>query len=238
MEPREGLSGAARLPCRLFGLAVGLVYVTRLWFLLIPAVLLTVVGWSYRISKKRRGQAVDAESVLPHAALPDPYQRICANITKQLRTVCPEAKWVWERPDARAALFAGEHVGIRCNRAGGYRRAFVRLDDALHVILQFESAPTPQTQEMPTEKPTSAEPIPENYGLLAFEWVDAHIMELNDRCNNAIGQGETSVLIEAQALPSRPAWEAVCEELHRVELENVTIVPEGIRILLQDAERK
>ena len=121
MEPREGLSGAARLLCRLFGLAVGLVYVTRLWFLLIPAVLLTVGCWRCRISKKRREQAVDAESVLPHAALPDPYQRICADITKQLRTVNPEAKWVWERPDARAALFAGEHVRIRCNRACGYR---------------------------------------------------------------------------------------------------------------------
>ncbi len=106
------------------------------------------------------------------------------------------------------------------------------------MILQFESAPTSQTQETPTEEPTSAEPIPENYGLLAFEWVDAHIMELNDRCNNAIGQGETSVLIEAQALPSRPAWESVCEELRRAELEDVTIVPEGIRILLQNAERK
>ncbi len=128
MEPREGLSGAARLLCRLFGLAVGLVYVTRLWFLLIPAVLLAVCGWSYWMSKKKREQVVDAESVSTHAALPDPYQRICADITKQLRTVCPEAKWVWERPDARAALFAGEHVGIRCNRAGGYRRAFVRLD--------------------------------------------------------------------------------------------------------------
>lgn len=238
MEPREGLPGTARLLCRLFGLAVGLVYITRLWFLLIPAVLLTVCGWSYRMSKKRREQVVDAESVSTHAALPDPYQRICADIAKQLRTVCPEAKWVWERPDARVALFAGERVGIRCNRAGGYRRAFVRLDDALQVILQFESAPTPQTQEKPAEEPKQAEPIPENYGLLAFEWVDAHIMELNDRCNNAIGRGEPSVLIEAQALPSRPVWEVVCEELRREELENVTIVPEGIRILLQDAERK
>ena len=238
MEPREGLSGTARLLCRLFGLVIGLVYITRLWFLLIPAVLLTVSGWRYRTSKKKREQAVDAESVPTHAVLPDPYLRICADITKQLRTVCPEAKWVWERPDARVALFAGERVGIRCNRAGGYRRAFVRLDDALRVILQFESAPTPQTQEKPAEEPKQAEPIPENYGLLAFEWVDAHIMELNDRCNNAIGQGETSVLIEAQALPSRPAWESVCEELRRAELENVTIVPEGIRILLQDAERK
>ena len=238
MEPREGLSGAARLLCRLFGLVIGLVYVTRLWFLLIPAVLLTVGGWRYRISKKRREQVVDAESVPTHAALPDPNQRICADITKQLRTVCPEARWVWERPDARAALFEGERGGIRCNRAGGYRRAFVRLDDALQVILQFESAPTPQTQEKPAEEPKQAEPIPENYGLLAFEWVDAHISELNDRCNNAIGQGETSVLIEAQDLPSRPAWEAVCEELRHAELENITIVPEGIRILLQDAERK
>lgn len=61
MEPREGLSGAARLLCRLFGLAVGLVYVTRLWFLLIPAVLLTVGGWRYRISKKRREQALHCD---------------------------------------------------------------------------------------------------------------------------------------------------------------------------------
>ena len=43
-------------------------------------------------------------------------------------------------------------------------------------------------EETGDDTPQKVEP-PENYEYLAFEWVDAHVMELNERCNESIAQG-------------------------------------------------
>ena len=85
------------------------------------------------------------------------------------------------------------------------------------------------------EEPDIFEPdddVPENYELLAFEWVEAHIIDINNRCNEAIGEGKNSVLIPADELPVKESWLDVCRQLEKVEIENSECIPEGIRINL------
>lgn len=45
--------------------------------------------------------------------------------------------------------------------------------------------------------------------------------ELNTRCNEAIGQNLSELLIYADELPVSESWEAICKELGRAGLEDV-----------------
>ena len=95
----------------------------------------------------------------------------------------------------------------------------------------------PEEPEEP-EEPEPEEPdLPEDDGresfqLIAFEWAEAHIFELNTRCNEAIGQNLSELLIYADELPIKESWEDICDELVRAGLEDVQCVPEGIKINL------
>ena len=93
--------------------------------------------------------------------------------------------------------------------------------------------------EAPEDK-ASEEESAENYELIAFEWVEAHIMELNERCNDAIGRGDTRLRLEADELPAEESWPDICEELKRADLTDVSYCPDGIIINLTQgtAERK
>lgn len=72
-----------------------------------------------------------------------------------------------------------------------------------------------------------------NYELLAFEWAEAHVIELNDRCNEAIGQGKTELILMSEELPTSESWGNICTELKRAGLEDVEVTPVGIKINLQ-----
>lgn len=169
------------------------------------------------------------------------YAVILRRITELVLSEYPDARWVWESPNAFKQIMAGEEVFILLNRAGGYRRAGVTLKN-LHVIgLCYPSIPTgnkPSETEAEPEKEKSAapneekdtEPELQNYELLAFEWVDAHALELNARCNEAIGQSLTELVLLSEELPIQESWPDVCRELIRVGLSNVRCVPEGIKI--------
>lgn len=101
---------------------------------------------------------------------------------------------------------------------------------------------TPESdEELECQTPeTDEEPESQNYGLLAFEWVDAHIFELNARCNEAIGGNLSEIILLAEELPVRESWADICQELIRAGLTDTRCIPEGIRIYLTqpDAERK
>ena len=76
--------------------------------------------------------------------------------------------------------------------------------------------------------------------MLAFEWADAHIFELNARCNEAIGENLSELILLAEELPVRESWADICQELIRAGLTDVQCVSEGIKINLtqSNAERK
>ena len=69
-----------------------------------------------------------------------------------------------------------------------------------------------------------------NYELIAYEWVDAHIMELNARCNEAIGKNQEALHLMPEELPVKESWANICAELVRAELSDVELQDDGIRI--------
>ena len=224
-----------------------LCFITRLW----PILLLVILGVFVAalrllfLSAKSAQQSAQPVAVQPpRAAEPEPdleslvFANVCARVTALVHSKFPEANWIWERSDARARILNGETVGILLNQAGGYRRGEVRLncyrvEDV--VFPQPKPAPVPDTpdQEPDTDdQPAPEPPAPENYELMAFEWVEAHILELNTRCNEAVGNKRSTLLIKPEELPKPESWPAICAELAKQDISNTACRPEGIWIQL------
>lgn len=218
-----------------------LMYLCRLWpiiFLLIIGIFITALRLLF-LSPKR----VEVVEPLPLPALPEPkeptekdvkelaYSVILRRITEHVTASYPEARWVWETPNARQLIELGEEVFILLNRAGGFRRAHVVIQNLQVVTIEYNCAPAkpiePEDDDIDTDDSKE-----ENFDLVAFEWADAHIMELNKRCNEAIGEGMTEIILTSDELPVKESWPAICKELEKNGLENVKCIPQGIKINL------
>ena len=166
------------------------------------------------------------------------YSVILTRISELVSSEYPTAKWVWEKPNARKLIENGEEVCIILSGAGGYRRAKIKIQNLQVVGLEYLAAKLPEKLEVVEEVDEEAidevsEPTPVNYELLAFEWAEAHVIELNDRCNEAIGQGKTELILMSEELPTKESWENICTELKRAGLEDVEVITDGIKINLQ-----
>ena len=218
-----------------------LMYLCRLWpiiFLLIIGIFITAL-WLLFLSPKR----VEVVEPLPLPALPEPkeptekdvkdlaYSVILRRITELVTTEYPEARWVWEAANARQLIELGEDVFILLNRAGGFRRAHVVIQNLQVVTIEYNHAPANAVD--PDEDDTDTdEPQEENFDLVAFEWAEAHIMELNKRCNEAIGEGMTEIILTSEELPVKESWPAICKQLMENGLDDVKCIPQGIKINL------
>lgn len=161
------------------------------------------------------------------------YSVILRRITELVAAEYPEARWVWEAPNAKALFETGADLFVLLNRAGGYRRAKVIIQNLQVLGIEYETAAEPANPEPEPEEPGQpGENEKESFQLIAFEWAEAHIFELNTRCNEAIGQNLSELLIYADELPAKESWEDVCGELVRAGLEDACCVPEGIKINL------
>ena len=218
-----------------------LMFLCRLWpiiFLLIIGIFITALRLLF-LSPKR----VEVVEPLPLPALPEPkeptekdvkdlaYSVILRRITELVTTEYPEARWVWEAANARQLIELGEDVFILLNRAGGFRRAHVVIQNLQVVTIEYNCAPA-NPIESDDEDTDTNEPQEENFDLVAFEWADAHIMELNKRCNEAIGEGMTEIILTADELPVKESWPAICKELEKNGLDDVKCIPQGIKINL------
>lgn len=215
----------------------------RLWPL-VPVLLLLILGQGIRICRleylKSRRPVVNP--VPEGFRIPQAREKpeVAVQITELVHLDYPGASWVWEVPSGEKELLEHHKTVILLNGAGGYRKGTVTLSEQGALTLSFRQASKP-VADAPAESDSVPEVVseakedpsmPENYGLIAFEWVDAHLMELDHLCNEAIGRGEDCVLIPGEDLPSRESWEEVCRELARNALENTRITPEGVRIIL------
>ena len=102
------------------------------------------------------------------------YSVILRRITQLVHQRYPQARWIWESSNIRQLIENGEDVFILLNRAGGYSRAKVTISNLQVKDFIFVGTDTSETDE----EPDIFEPdddVPENYELLAFEWVEAHI---------------------------------------------------------------
>lgn len=184
----------------LLGMLALLTFICRLW----PILLLIILGIFAAVIRLLFLSSRKIEVIVPFPLLPEPvkeatekdvqvlaYSVILRRVTELVLSEYPEARWVWEAPNAEKLIRENQEVFILLNRAGGYRRAKVVIRNLQVVGIDYN----PQTEEEEaTLEPennvpdSDEEPEVQNYELLAFEWADAHIFELNARCNEAIGE--------------------------------------------------
>lgn len=234
----------------LLGMLALLTFICRLW----PILLLIILGIFAAMIRLLFLSSRKIEVIVPLPLLPEPvkettekdvqvlaYSVILRRVTELVLSEYPEARWVWEAPNAEKLIQESQEVFILLNRAGGYRRAKVVIRNLQVVGIEYN----PQVEENAVLEPEDNAPEPEeepevqNYELLAFEWADAHIFELNARCNEAIGENLSELILLAEELPVRESWADICRELIRAGLTDVQCVSEGIKINLtqSNAER-
>jgi hypothetical protein len=227
-----------------------LTFIIRLWPILLLMILgIFVAALRLLFLSSKKIEPVKPMEAFPPSAVPptEPdmedmaYFVIQRRITQILQEIYPDVRWIWENPCAKEDIIAGNPVYVLLNKAGGYRRGRVVIRN-LHVFdVSFadekkeSNDPVPPPEDAPKPAPPATPPtdddnIPENYGLIAFQWVEAHVMELNDRCNEAIGEGLTEYLIPASELPVSESWEEICKELIRNDLHGAQCCDEGIII--------
>lgn len=235
----------------LLGMLALLTFICRLW----PILLLIILGIFAAVMRLLFLSSRKIEVIVPLPLLPEPvkeatekdvqvlaYSVILRRVTELVLSEYPEARWIWEAPNAERLIRENQEVFILLNRAGGYRRARVVIQNLQVVGIEYN----PPAEEDAVLEPEDNAPEPEeepevqNYELLAFEWADAHIFELNARCNEAIGENLSELILLAEELPVRESWADICQELIRAGLTDVQCVSEGIKINLtqSNAERK
>ena len=228
-------------------------FICRLW----PVIILALIGLIAAalrllfLKAKKEDPAVQP-TVQETPKEPEPkdvydlaYSLILKRISELVASEYEGAKWVWETQNAKKKIENGEEVRIVLNGSGGYRRAKVCITALRVVGLAYETTPeeTPKNNEdEPDEEETETddgEEVPQiNYGLIAYEWVEAHIMELNTRLNEAIGEKREVLLLTPAELPAKESWEKVREELIRAELHDVECTDEGIKIYIRRETQK
>lgn len=233
-----------------------LLYITRLW----PILLLVILGIFIATLRLLFLSCKTVEPTEPILALPEAteppvpkehdvqtmgYWVIQNRITQILYRQFPKARWVWKNPRARQDILQGERVFILLNQAGGYRRGEVLIHNLQVMDIVFDEIAEPSqpvgTQQTENKKalleqkkepdpPDEEEEIPEDFGLMAFEWVNAHVMDLNEQVNEAIASLKSSILISSQELPVEESWPDICRELERNDLFGASCQADGILI--------
>lgn len=229
-----------------------LLFITRLWPLFLAAILgifialirlmflssgkvETVASVPIRETKEKEPTTTDLREMA--------FLLTEKRITELLMASYPDIRWVWENAEPKKDIMGGHPVYVVANRAGGYRRMQVvirnlQVCDVVPVSeLSGEELPqgddghtddAGEEKQMETVEPINDVPV--NYGLFAFEWVEAHVEELNKRCNESLGQGRHLFLISKDELPERESWKEICLELERNGLEVELYQDEGIQI--------
>lgn len=235
-----------------------LTYITRLW----PILLLVILGIFIAALRLLFLSSQKVEPVRPLPTLPPPqqpptekdlqsaaYTIVQCRITQILSAKFPEARWVWENPRAIEGILAGNPIYVLLNRAGGYRRGRVVIQQFQVVDIVFDekqptptpSTPVPASDLNPARNPAppapvpedDEEPMPENFGPLAFNWVESHVIDLNEQCNEAVAEGLSEYLIPAQELPVTESWDAICEALIHSDFRGAHCCDEGIIIEIE-----
>lgn len=200
-------------------------YVLRLWpFVLALLVVGIVMILRAVIKYTERPQLMPLEPVPVRKAMEmeeeqTVYAAACQKVSELVAQEYPGARWVWESADAKKKVNKSLPMHILLNQAGGYRQARIVLLDGRVIALRFESS-AEETEE----------PMPDNYNLLAFQWVDANAYALEERCAEANRSGITDLILPEAELPVRESWQDICTELRKQGFPSVRAMAEGIRI--------
>jgi len=179
-------------------------------------------------------------------------------ISEELSLRYPGARWVWGVPNALDHFANNAPLIIILNGAGGYNKAQVFVQNLLFkgiCCVSPESSTILPVQSVTIETELSedaddsddvdvdetedsddstvviiSDDAPVNYGRLAFEWVDANMMEINAKYNEAIAQNESELLIPAADLPHPDSWTDLCDELKRNGFSVADFCEDGIKV--------
>jgi hypothetical protein len=221
------------------GILILLFFVLRLWPLVFLSAIVLFICIIRLLFLKPKPVVLEALPQQTEPERPETEQDILRRafgviqrrITEQLTGFYPDARWVWAKPNPMADIAEGNPVFILLNRAGGFKKAEVVICRLQFKTLRFETAadalPMPKTEP---EAEAENEPEETNYGLLAFEWVEANSLMLNRLCNDAIANRDTDFLIPSEDLPAQESWQDICDELVHNGFAETTITPDGIRV--------
>ena len=210
-------------------------FMLRFWHFLIASICMTIIFaipiFFVKSDKEQEKKSENIQNTISENK-DSLYDDVTKQITEKVKENFPEARWVFAHPKAISVLQSGSAVNIVLNGAGGYRKAEVRLIDGV-IETEYITEEKKQRCEEPTEQEAERKEIAENYGLMAFEWVESHIGELNGKLNEKISEGVKEYVIVSAELPDERCWENVCEELKRQGLKQAETIPEGIRIMIK-----
>jgi hypothetical protein len=233
----------------ILGMLTLLCLVTRLWpllFLVIPGVLAAALRLLF-LSVKRETEA-PISVAQPEASRPCTEQDVVRiafgilqrRVTEHVTSRRPSAGWVWDTPNARERFAAGLPLTVMLNRAGGFGKAAVRVQNLQFKDIVYETAEeenaneaSPGTDAEGCESktaPNADETV--DYALVAFRWTEANLLALNNRCNDAVAEGRTTFLIPTDDLPHPDSWAALCRELTRNGFAEASVGTDGIGVAL------
>lgn len=222
-------------------IATFFLFMFRLWILLIPAIIVAIVLAVVLVSLKRNvtseensvSQTISGQEPQEADVMSLAYSVILKRIGELVAEFSRDAKWVWKEPNAKQRIATNEDVSIVLNKAGGYKEAKVVIKNLCVVGLDFAVVTEdPKPKIADSEEIDEPKERTENYELAAFEWVEGHILDLNNRCNDEIGLGHNELILAEDELPIKESWSDVCNELKKQGLEKLELVPEGIKIIL------
>ena len=223
-----------------------LVTITRLW----PILLLMILGlFGYALWSLTRVEKQPIIITPPQLqALPAPvteqevitvaFGLVQRRVNQQVTAIYPQARWVWSEPGARERFAAGGPLIILLNGAGGYQKALVQVSDLQLYSLTYLKKGAEDNAPSNREPDVSLQEEPEppasiDYGLLAFEWVEANMQRLNSLANEAVAGGQTGFRIPSEELPHGDSWQTVCEELVRAGFSAAEAMADGIQVQIK-----
>ena len=225
--------------------------ITRLWpliFLVIPGILIAALRLLF-VSAKKEPDAPTPDISPSAPPRPDSEQDVIRiafgilqrRITEQVLSRYPSARWIWEIPDAIERFADEQPLTILLNSAGGFRRVGIQVHGLQFRGLVYETTGTERHDEPPFDvdgdpgyegEPEAEEKV--DYALIAFQWVETNLLALNNRCNDAIADGRTTLLIPASDLPHQDAWSDICDALMRNGFLEAITQTDGISVTLPE----
>lgn len=217
-----------------------LLLLLRLWPLML-LLLVGLIGYAFyaliHVHQLPTERAPQLPVLLPPPAteqsvLRDAFGLLQDRITTAVVIRYPDARWIWSASNAFELFSEGRPLKILLNHAGGYQEAMVQVKDLMFAALVFPVQQEAKT-DIAEERNTAEEESEENYEVLAFEWVEAHLQQLNAQSQEVLTKGSMEYLIPAEELPHSDSWPAVCAELKRSGAADAVPAAAGIQIKIK-----
>lgn len=238
----------------ILGVLLVITFITKMWPVIL-LMILVIFAYALRLlflSVKTVEVIVPAP---PTSEIPSPeteqsilhkaFGLLQRRITGALAVKYPNARWIWGTQNAMTCFEVGDPLVIFLKNAGGYQKAFVRTRNLLFLGIEFETVATqqPYTPQPEIECVASSAPADiggddrvsgtsTDYGLIAYEWVSAHLVSINRRFNEEIAKNREELLIPSDELPHPDSWFDICTELKRNGFAESVIREDGIEVNL------